>query len=152
MSAHARDSIDGFEAEPLLAGEERDSIDIDSAENETSPEPGQQNGFQQKRNGRRGFFSRFQAQKRTPVVVLLAVLMFTITTSGMLMLIPIFRLIEDAICHIHYGKSRWEPIEERLCKVDGVQKELAYLGGIAAMISSTVGLVATLPYGVVADR
>ena len=84
--------------------------------------------------------------------MLLAVLMFTLTTSGMLMLIPILRLMEDAICHVHYGKSRWEPIEERLCKVDGVQKELAYLGGIAAMIGSTVGLIATLPWGVVADR
>jgi hypothetical protein len=152
MNADARDSVDGFEAEPLLADEERDSVDIDLPERETPPTPEQQPGFRHKKHRRHGLFSRLQPQKRTPVVVLLAVLMFTLTTSGMLMLIPIFRLMEDAICHVHYGKSRWEPIEERLCKVDGVQKELAYLGGIAAMISSVVGLVATLPWGVVADR
>jgi hypothetical protein len=152
MNADVRDSIDGFEAEPLLAEEERDSSDIEFPESETPPASEQQPGFQHKKHGRHGLFSRLRPRKRTPVVVLLAVLMFTLTTSGMLMLLPIFRLMEDAICHVHYGKSRWEPIEERLCKVDGVQKELAYLGGIAAMISSTVGLIATLPWGVVADR
>jgi hypothetical protein len=78
--------------------------------------------------------------------------MFTITTSGMLVLIPIFRLMEDAVCHLYYEKGMPEPIEERLCKVDGVQKRLAYLGGLSAMISSIVGMVATLPYGVLADR
>jgi hypothetical protein len=143
MSAHEDDFI---EAEPLLTAEERDSFDTPD---ETPSEP--DTGHHQN-HGRRGFLARFQAKKRKTIIALLAVLMFIMVTSGMLILIPIFRLMEDAICHIHYGKPRSEPIEERLCKVDGVQKELAYLGGISAMINSIVGLIATLPYGVLADR
>lgn len=148
MNADARDTI---EAEPLLADEERDSFDIsDAGEILAEREPRRENHG--KKHRRRGLFACVQAQKRTSIVALLAVLMFTLTTSGMLILIPIFRLMEDAVCHVHYAKGRSEPIEERLCKVDAVQKELAYLGGVGAMINSVVGLIATLPYGVVADR
>ncbi|KAK4041221.1 general substrate transporter [Parachaetomium inaequale] len=152
MNAHEHDDI---EAEPLLAGEERDSIDLDETPSwsPTHSEPNQAHRSHGDRNhGWRGLDARFQAQKRTPVVVLLAVLMFAVVTSGMLILIPIFRLMEDAVCHLHYDKPASEPIEERLCKVDGVQKELAFLGGIGAIINSVVGLVATLPYGLLADR
>jgi hypothetical protein len=140
---------DRLEAEPLLSGEERDSIEIDA----TPPEPENNNGHTSRKHGqRRGFAARFQAQKRSTIVLLLAVLMFTLTTSGMLILIPIFRLMEDAICHGHYGRPMAEPIDERLCKVEAVQKELAYLGGASAMIHSIVGVVSVLPYGVFADR
>lgn len=151
------------EGEPLLAGEERGSFDIDETPAATavttaatSPAASETDGTHQahafRKHGRRGFFARFQARKRKTVVVLLAVLMFSIATSGMLILIPIFRLLEDAVCHLHYEKPRSEPIEEQLCKVDGVQQELAFLGGIGAMLNSVVGLLSTLPYGVLADR
>jgi hypothetical protein len=146
MNAHGDDS-DFIEAEPLLTAEERDSFD--TTPDETSSEP---NTAHHEHHGRRGCAARFQAKKRKTIIALLALLMFIMVMSGMLILIPIFRLMEDAICHIHYDKPRSEPIEERLCKVDGVQKELAYLGGISAMINSIVGLIATLPYGVLADR
>jgi hypothetical protein len=152
---------DMIEGEPLLAGEERDSFDIDETPAVTTPATSTtasetdgacQAYAYQKHGQRRGFLARFQARKRKTVVALLAVLMFSITTSGMLILIPIFRLMEDAVCHLHYDKPRSEPIEEQLCKVDGVQKELAFLGGIGAMLNSVVGLLSTLPYGVLADR
>ncbi|KAK4120683.1 general substrate transporter [Parathielavia appendiculata] len=139
---------DLIEAEPLLTAEERDSIDIaDETTRSADPDSGHN-----QRYGRRAFAARFQAKKRKTIIALLTLLMFTLSTSGMLILIPIFRLMEDAVCHIHYEKSRAEPIDERLCKVDSVQKELAYLGGISAMLNSIVGLIATLPYGVLADR
>ncbi|KAH6845774.1 major facilitator superfamily domain-containing protein [Chaetomium sp. MPI-CAGE-AT-0009] len=158
-----------IEGEPLLAGEERDSFDIDETQTLTGAATAtpsttasetdrahQAHAYQQHGQrgirGIRGFAARFQARKRKTVVALLAVLMFSITTSGMLFLIPIFRLMEDAVCHVHYDKPRSEPIEERLCKVDGVQKELAFLGGIGAVINCVVGLLSTLPYGVLADR
>ncbi|KAK4101299.1 general substrate transporter [Parathielavia hyrcaniae] len=139
---------DAIEGEPLLAAEqdsERDSIDT---VRRTDPDSGHN-----QRHGRlQGFAARFQAKKRRTIIILLTLLMFTLVTSGMLILLPVFRLMEDAVCHEHYGKPRTEPIEERLCKVDGVQKELAYLGGISAMLNSVIGLIATLPYGVLADR
>ncbi|KAK4249186.1 general substrate transporter [Corynascus novoguineensis] len=149
MNLHEQDAIEG---EPLLAGEEqRDSIDIDVREDRPVPDHGNshQGGSKPRR---RGFTARIQAQKRNAIVALLTLLMFVVTTSGMLILVPIFRLVEDAVCHLHYDKAKSEPIEERLCKVDPVQKELAFLGGIAAMVNTVVGLIATLPYGVLADR
>lgn len=161
MNAYEDDDM--IEGEPLLAGEERDSFDFDETPTSTaattaatSPTASETDGAHQahayQKPGRRGFLARFQARKRKTVIALLAVLMFSITTSGMLILIPIFRLMEDAVCHLHYDKPRSEPIEEQLCKVDGVQKELAFLGGIGAMLNSVVGLLSTLPYGVLADR
>ncbi len=149
---HDRDDRDDLnEAEPLLTVEERDSAEIEIAESPDS-EPDRRHDRRSRKHARRGFAARFQAQRRSTVVVLLAVLMFGLTTSGMLILIPMFRLVEDAVCHLHYGKPLSEPIEERLCKIDEVQKELAYLGGLSAMINSIVGVIATLPYGVLADR
>lgn len=102
--------------------------------------------------GRWPFATHLQAQKPKTIVLLLALLMFTIVTSGMLIMMPIFRLVEDTVCHRYYKKDPSEKIDERLCKVDGVQSELAYLGGWAALLHSVVGLMAALPYGVLADK
>ncbi|KAK3897103.1 general substrate transporter [Staphylotrichum tortipilum] len=135
------------EAEPLLPATDNDTGDLQEDSINSIPEH-----EAHKPHSRRGLAARFQAQRRTSIVALLAILMFAITMSGMLILIPIFRLVEDAICHVHYGKPLAEPIEERLCKVEDVQKELALLGGVSAMLNSVVGLVAALPYGVLADR
>ncbi|AEO68510.1 a0cc9ca3-2f00-46f8-b222-9c2fe410649a [Thermothielavioides terrestris] len=65
---------------------------------------------------RRGIAARFQAENRISIVLLLAVLMFSTTASGLLLLILLFRLMADAICQVRYGKAMDEPIEERLCK------------------------------------
>jgi len=59
--------------------------------------------------------------------------------------------MEEAVCHAYYGKDPSEPINESQCKVDGVQGELAFLGGWATLVNSLVGIVAALPYGVLAD-
>ncbi|KAJ4288827.1 hypothetical protein N0V88_007154 [Collariella sp. IMI 366227] len=135
MNAHRADDI---EAEPLLAPEDRDSIEIVDSEtgaNEVPIQAESDHGASafprsHRRRGFASFGARFQAQKHSSIVLLLAVLMFAVVTSGMLILIPIFRLMEDAICHAYYKKGMFEPIDERLCKVEGVQKELAYLGAL----------------------
>jgi len=101
---------------------------------------------------RKGILSRFQARKPGTIILLLSLMMFAITTSGMMILVPLFRLLEDALCHVYYKKDPSEHIEERLCKVDGVQSELAYLGGWGTMLGSVIGMLAALPYGVLADR
>lgn len=105
-----------------------------------------------KRPGRWAFAAHLQAQNPKTIVLLLALLMFTMVTSGMLIMMPIFRLVEDTVCHRYYKKDPSEKIDERLCKVDGVQSELAYLGGWAALFHSVVGLMAALPFGVLADK
>jgi len=132
---------DHFEGEPLLAEEERDVEDAAAESPLFGAKP-----------RHAGFTARFQARKPKTIVLLLAILLFTVTTSGMLVIVPIFRLIEDAACHTYYKKDRSEKIDERLCKVDEVQGLLAYLGGWAAMLNTVIGLIATLPYGVLADR
>ena len=136
------DDNDHIEAEPLLAGEEQE--DGQSAEySETQ---------RRQKTPRRCLTSRLQAKKPSTIITLLALLMFSVALSGLLFLVPMFRLMEDAICHVHYEKELSEPIEEKLCKVDEVQKYLAYLGGWSALLNSIIGMIAVLPYGVMADR
>ncbi|KAK3988824.1 general substrate transporter [Cladorrhinum sp. PSN332] len=132
---------DRVEAEPLISAEERNLENVDDRE-----------GINEPTSGWVRLTKGLQVQQYGKIIFLLATLMFLITTSGMMFLIPIFRLVEDAFCHVYYEKDPSEPIEERLCKVDGVQKQLAYLGGLGAMINSVVGMAAALPYGVLADK
>ncbi|KAK0609971.1 major facilitator superfamily domain-containing protein [Bombardia bombarda] len=99
-----------------------------------------------------GFLSRFQARRPATIIALLAIVLFAVITSAMMIMIPMFRLMEDALCHVYYHKDPSEHIDERECKVDSVQSELAFLGGWGALISSLVSMVAALPYGVLADR
>jgi len=143
------DERDTFEGEPLLANDERER-DLNNVARDEDSNP----LFDpQKPHGRyAAFMWRFQARRPRTIVLLLAVLLFTVTTSGMLIIVPIFRLIEDAVCHEYYKKDRSEKIDERLCKVDEVQGLLAYLGGWAALLNTLIGLISTLPYGVLADK
>jgi hypothetical protein len=136
------DDHESSETQPFLAEDEREREDAGA--DDGPPDAKQPRHL--------GLASRFQARNPKTIVLLLAILLFTVTTSGMLIIVPIFRLIEDAACHSYYHKDRSEKIDERLCKVDEVQGLLAYLGGWAAMLNTTIGLIATLPYGVLADR
>ncbi|ROT39018.1 MFS general substrate transporter [Sodiomyces alkalinus F11] len=100
----------------------------------------------------RSAFHLPQPQSPRAVIFTLSFLKFVILGSGLLVMMPMFRLLEDAFCHQHYGKDLAEPIPEKECKVDEVQSRLAYLGGIAAVIASVVTLVSTFPYSILADK
>jgi hypothetical protein len=65
---------------------------------------------------------------------LLGFVVFCLSLSGTMVLIPLGRLIEDVICRQHYGTSG--TIDESQCKVDEVQARLAWLGGWTAAIDS----------------
>lgn len=104
------------------------------------------------RLGSRHAFDAFRPTTPFAIVVLLACLKATLFSSGILFLTPLFRLVEDAICHVHYQKDLAEPIEEKECKVDEIQSQLAYLLGTGAVIGALVTLVVAFPYGVLADR
>ena len=77
-------------------------------------------------------------QAKTPgtIVLLVAVLKFCITSSGMLLLIPVYRLIEDALCHAHYEDDSYDMIDEMKCKGDEVQSRLASLIGWCGLVNS----------------
>ncbi|CRK42651.1 hypothetical protein BN1708_008832 [Verticillium longisporum] len=97
-------------------------------------------------------FNRFRPDTPFAIVLLLATIKGILVGSGVLLMTPMVRLMEDAICHVHYHKDISEPIDEKDCKVDDVQSQLAYLGGIGALVASLVTLVVAFPYGVLADR
>ncbi|KAK4185419.1 major facilitator superfamily domain-containing protein [Podospora australis] len=131
-------------AEPLLGPDEHDDSQF--------PTPEDGDGLADNTKRRLRITTQFQVQNPATIILLLSVLMLLITTSGMMYMIPIFRLVEDAFCHVYYDKDPSEPIDERLCKTDAVQGRLAFLGGVGAMMNSFVGVVSALPYGILADR
>ncbi|KAK2593713.1 hypothetical protein QQS21_008578 [Conoideocrella luteorostrata] len=94
----------------------------------------------------------WQAKTPRTIVIMVAVMEFCITSSGMLLLIPVYRLIEDALCHVHYNDDSSDIIDEMKCKVDEVQSQLAYLIGWCSLTSSLMTLLVTFPYGMLADR
>ncbi|ODA79841.1 hypothetical protein RJ55_05438 [Drechmeria coniospora] len=94
----------------------------------------------------------WQARSGSTIVLLAATVKFCITASGMLMLIPLYRLIEDAVCHAYYDDSSPELMDERRCKGDEVQSRLAYLLGWLGLFNSMMTLLVAYPYGLLADR
>lgn len=83
--------------------------------------------------------SRWQAKSPDLIIFLVSVVKFCIVVSGMMIMLPVYRLIEDSICHVHYEDDSLEPIEEMKCKVDEVQTRLAVLLGWLSTSSSIIG-------------
>ncbi|OGM41673.1 hypothetical protein ABOM_009994 [Aspergillus bombycis] len=75
---------------------------------------------------------------------------FLLAASGAFLSLPLIRLIEDNLCRrtTEQGSS----IDERLCKTDQIQSELAYLNGSLLLVEALVGLVVAFPFGALADR
>lgn len=69
-------------------------------------------------------------------------------------MIPQARLIEDVLCHDYYNRAQSldVPIDEKLCKAEWIQAELAYIMAITSALSAGLGLVATFPWSLLADR
>lgn len=116
-----RDSLDGVEELTSLLGEQ----------NGHGPKPAE-----------RGLLSRLgklQVRKPRTVVFLVSTIKFVVTMSSVVIMLPAFRLMEDAFCHRYYNDDSRDLIDERKCKVDEVQRELAYLSGWFAMVNAVVG-------------
>ncbi|KAH6987755.1 major facilitator superfamily domain-containing protein [Ilyonectria sp. MPI-CAGE-AT-0026] len=91
---------------------------------------------------------------RTPrrIVILVAVIKFLIVLSGMLLLVPYARLLEDAFCHAYYKDTSSEIIEEMKCKVDEIQSRMGFFFGWSGLVSSVLGLIIAFPFGMMADK
>jgi MFS family permease len=80
------------------------------------------------------------------------------TFADVLKYISSVRLVELGICREHYLQSDPSVIDdhgnipENLCKSGDVQQRLAHLRGYLAALESIVGLLLTLPYGLIVDR
>ncbi|KAJ0161519.1 hypothetical protein CTA2_6085 [Colletotrichum tanaceti] len=99
-----------------------------------------------------GLLAPFRVRSPRAIILLLALLKFAVTCKGMLLMMPLMRLIEDHICHRHYGRDPSEPIPEMECKVDEVQRDLAWMGGWHSLIGAVVNMLVAFPYGVLSDR
>lgn len=67
------------------------------------------------------------------------------------------RLVELGVCREHYlthggYDADLDYIPEHLCKSTGIQQRLAHLRGYLASLDALVGLLLTLPYGMLVDR
>jgi MFS transporter, PCFT/HCP family, solute carrier family 46 (folate transporter), member 1 len=94
--------------------------------------------------------SRAPFQARTPrsIVLLLSLNILCLATGGSLLIVPVTRILEDILCHGYYDglHGQDDSIDERLCKIDAIQSELAYLNGILSMIEATIGMLANGNY------
>lgn len=95
-----------------------------------------------------------QAHDKTTIVNLLCLIVLLASSAGGFLQIPQARLIEDVLCHEYYDRAQSleVPIDEKLCKVESIQSELAYILAITSALSAGLGLVATFPWSLVADR
>ena len=112
----------------------------------------------------------YQPASSTGVVGLITLMLFLLTLSGTIALLPMARIIEDTICRKHYHST--EPVDEEKCKVDEVQAEFAWIGGLQALVTAIMGekrlrksrrngyklttsppgFLVSFPYGVLSDR
>ncbi|EFY91813.1 hypothetical protein MAC_02098 [Metarhizium acridum CQMa 102] len=134
---------------PFLAHDEREQADA-GIEPEAAPTHGQPREPLPTRPLIRA--APWQAKTPGTIVFLAAVMKFCITSSGMLLLIPVYRLLEDALCHVYYEDDSYDIIDEMKCKVDDVQSRLASLIGWCGLFNSVMTLLVTFPYGMLADR
>ncbi|KAK2040027.1 major facilitator superfamily transporter [Colletotrichum somersetense] len=99
-----------------------------------------------------GQLAPFRPTSPRAVILVLALLKFALTYKLTIQSMPIMRLIEDHICHQHYRLGPEEQIPEMKCKVDEVQRDLAWLNGWLALVGAVVNMTVAFPYGVLSDR
>jgi len=97
---------------------------------------------------------------------ILCAIVFLVSSSAGFVELPLTRLIEDILCHQYYGIVEegqgvgqglklivnQTQIDESMCKEDAIQKKLAYLLAINAMLFAVVGCVSAFPWGLAADK
>ncbi|KAJ4405922.1 hypothetical protein N0V82_010222 [Gnomoniopsis sp. IMI 355080] len=95
-----------------------------------------------------------QAHEKSTIINLICLAILLASGAGGFTQIPQARLIENVLCHEYYDRAQSldVPIDEKLCKVESIQGDLAYIIAITSALSAGVGLVATFPWSLVADR
>ena len=90
----------------------------------------------------------------TAIINLLCAVLFIAASANGFATVPLTRIVEDVVCRQYYGQeqSLEEPIDEKLCKLEAIQSEVAFLFAITGMCEALVGFLAAFPWGIVADR
>ncbi|KAI0109611.1 major facilitator superfamily domain-containing protein [Nemania sp. FL0031] len=87
-------------------------------------------------------------------------LSFVADLGGSLVDTPEVRLLEMAVCRDYYlshdpsviGPPPLSYVDEKLCKVNEIQVDLAYIRAMKSLLMTVPGLLLTIPYGRLADR
>ncbi len=97
---------------------------------------------------------RLPVKDQRRIVMLLSIVIFFFASAGSLFSSPLTRILEDNLCQHHFGKveQRNTPIDEKLCKTDKIQSELAYLLGFMSALEAIVCLAVAFPYGILSDK
>ncbi|KAH8881493.1 MFS general substrate transporter [Thozetella sp. PMI_491] len=129
------------ETAPLLRGRENACDPVAGPEGTTTQAPP-------------GPDAGFPARQQWRIVWLLSLGILCFTLSSSISSAPTLRLMEDNICRQFYDPTGelGSPIDEKLCKEDKIQAELAYLEGYIVTLEAVIGLAVALPYGILADK
>ncbi|KAK9784882.1 putative Major facilitator superfamily transporter [Seiridium cardinale] len=95
-----------------------------------------------------------QARNPNTILAIICGLIFVAAGSGGFFTIPMTRIFEDRFCQEYYSsiRSRDEPIDEDLCKVDIIQSRLSTMFAVNSFIEAAIGCLVAMPWGFVADR
>ncbi|KAF2476451.1 uncharacterized protein BDR25DRAFT_277581 [Lindgomyces ingoldianus] len=88
----------------------------------------------------------------------LLLLLILVNMANSLYILPLNRVVEMRLCREHY--ARYDPsllqpdgsVPEKMCKVDEVQKQLAWLQGIMETTFVVCDFVVTIPFSFIAER
>lgn len=88
------------------------------------------------------------------IVNLLCAVLLVASSAGGFFVIPMTRLVEDAVCHQHYEQMQSvdSPIDETMCKLEGIQSKVAFIFAMYELVQAICGFVAAFPWGIAADR
>ncbi|RCI08561.1 hypothetical protein L249_8788 [Ophiocordyceps polyrhachis-furcata BCC 54312] len=86
-------------------------------------------------------------------VLLLSLVIFSLSCFSSVSSVPLNRLLEHRLCR-QYGAhhARLSFFDERVCKADVVQSQLAHINGILDTLEAVVGLLVAFPYGALSDK
>lgn len=96
-----------------------------------------------------------QVHNKTTILRLLNLIILLAGSAAGFLNLPQAQVIEYVVCHEYYDKLQSlpnTPIDEELCKADAISAELAFILAITSALTAGVGLVATFPWSVIADR
>ncbi|KAF1735228.1 hypothetical protein CRV24_004150 [Beauveria bassiana] len=96
--------------------------------------------------------ARWQVRSPRHIILLVSFAKFCIVCSGLMLMVPMFRLIEDAICHGVLDDASPGLLDEMTCKDDDVQARLATFMGWSGLVNSIVTLITAFPFGAMSDR
>lgn len=94
--------------------------------------------------------SWFLAKQLHSISALVCLAIFLWAFSGTLAIVPGTRLAEEIFCRRYYEHNA--VIDERMCKVEEIQSQVAYIFGFFITLNGLVGMLVAFPFGVLADR